>query len=122
MENEINASQLTMNMDGTIGEEPIESDSLAIEHVDYKKLDKVDLARLCNEKDKTIKNYEDERSHRQDAHNKEIENMNDYYVAKINELKNLIKYYERKFNLIKSLIDIEKGGENNDSIQRTTNR
>lgn len=122
MENEnINTSQLYIKDDGSIGEQPLE-DTLEIEKVDYKKLDKVDLIRLCNEKDSAIKSYEAERQTRQDAFNKEIEDMNTYYVARINELKSLLKYYERKFTLIKDLINIEKGEENHDTIQRTTNK
>lgn len=122
MENEnIKASQLYIKDDGSIGEQPLE-DTLEIEKVDYKKLDKVDLVRLCNEKDSAIKSYEAERNNRQDAFNKEIEDMNAYYVARINELKSLLKYYERKFTLIKDLINIEKGEENHDTIQRTTNK
>ena len=122
MENEnIKASQLYIKDDGSIGEQPLE-DTLEIEKVDYKKLDKVDLIRLCNEKDATLKSYEAERNNRQDSFNKEIEDMNAYYVARINELKSLLKYYERKFTLIKDLIKIEKGEENHDTIQRTTNK
>lgn len=122
MENEnVKASQLYIKDDGSIGEQPLE-DTLEIEKVDYKKLDKVDLIRLCNEKDATLKSYEAERNNRQDAFNKEIEDMNTYYVARINELKSLLKYYERKFTLIKDLINIEKGEENHDTIQRTTNK
>lgn len=122
MENEnIKASQLYIKDDGSIGEQPLE-DTLEIEKVDYKKLDKVDLIRLCNEKDATLKSYEAERNNRQDSFNKEIEDMNAYYVARINELKSLLKYYERKFTLIKDLINIEKGEENHDTIQRTTNK
>lgn len=122
MENENkNLSQLCLQDDGSIAEMPIE-DKLSIEQVDYKKLDKVDLARLCSEKDASIKSYEAERKNVQARHNKEIEDMNNYYVARINELKSLIKYYERKFTLIKDLINIEKGEENNDTIQRTTTK
>ena len=95
-------------------------DTLEIEKVDYKKLDKIDLARLCKEKDTAIASYEAERKSKQDRFNKEIEDMNNYYVARINELKSLIKYYERKFALIKDLINIEKGDEDHDTVQRTT--
>lgn len=115
----INASQLYIAEDNTIQEEPI-ADTLDAIRVDYKKLDKVDLTRLCKEKDATLKKYEEERRTLADSYNKEIENMNNYYIAKVNELKALIKYYERKFDIIKDLINIEKGGENNDTIQRTT--
>ena len=117
----IKAEQLYIKDDGSLGVEPIEdSDTLTIKAVDYKDLDKVDLIRLCNEKDAAIKSYETERNNHQDQHNKEIEDMNSYYVARINELKSLIKYYERKFKLIINLINIEKGEDNDDSIQRTT--
>ena len=97
-------------------------DTLEIEKVDYKKLDKIDLARLCKEKDTAIASYEAERKSKQDRFNKEIEDMNAYYVARINELKSLVKYYERKFKLIKDLINIEKGDETHDTVQRTTNK
>lgn len=111
-------SQLCFDDSGSIIEEPVEE--LKIEQVDYNKLDKADLTRLCKDKDAAIKSYETERNNTQDRHNKEIQDMNNYYVARINELKSLIKYYERKFNLIKSLIDIEKEESNNDTVQRTT--
>lgn len=104
-EEKLNASQLFIQDDGTIGEEVIE-DKLEVEKVDYNKLDKVDLVRLCTEKDSALKSYEAERTNVQNTYNKEIEDMNNYYVARINELKSLIKYYERKFELIKNLIDI----------------
>lgn len=119
-DNKTKATQMVIQDDGTLGEEPI--DMLAAEQVDYNKLDVVDLARLCKEKDKAIESYEKERKDRQEIHNKEIENMNGYYVAKINELTALIRYYERKFKVLKDIILIEKEEEKDDSIQRTTKR
>lgn len=112
-------AQLKIQDDGTIGEEVIE-DKLEPEKVDYHKLDKVDLIRLCGEKDKAISSYETERVNQFESFNKEIENLNNYYIAKVKELKALIGYYERKFELIKSLIDIEKEEKKDDTIQRTT--
>jgi hypothetical protein len=105
-----NMNQLYIDDNGIIAEEPMH-DTLEIEQVDYKKLDKVDLVRLCTEKDTAIKSYETERKNSQDKFNKEIEDMNEYYVLKIKELKSLIKYYEKKFTLIKDLINIEKGDD-----------
>lgn len=119
MDEKLNASQLFIQDDGSIGEQPLE-DKLSIEQVDYKKLDKVDLVRLCGEKDAAIKSYEAERTNFQDRFNREIEDMNKYYLARINELKSLIKYYERKFDIVKDIIDIEKEAKADDSIQRTT--
>lgn len=119
MDEKLNASQLFIQDDGSIGEQPLE-DKLSIEQVDYKKLDKVDLVRLCSEKDAAIKSYESERTNFQDRFNREIEDMNKYYLARINELKSLIKYYERKFDIVKDIIDIEKEAKTDDSIQRTT--
>ncbi len=118
-EEKLNASQLYIKDDGSIAEEPLH-DKIEIEQVDYKKLDKVDLVRLCTEKDNAIKSYETERTNVQNTYNKEIADMNNYYVARINELKALIKYYERKFELLKNLIDIEKEAKVNDTVQRTT--
>lgn len=112
-------AQLKIQDDGTIGEEVIE-DKLEPEKVDYHKLDKVDLIRLCGEKDKAISSYEAERVNQFESFNKEIENLNNYYIAKVKELKALVGYYERKFGLIKSLIDIEKEENKDDTIQRTT--
>lgn len=114
-------AQLKIQSDGTIGEETIE-DTIAPEKIDYHKLDKVDLIRLCGEKDKVISSYEAERKNQFESFNKEIENLNNYYIAKVKELKSLIGYYERKFGLIKSLIDIEKEESKDDTIQRTTKR
>lgn len=118
-EEKLNASQLYIKDDGSIAEEPLH-DKIEIEQVDYKKLDKVDLVRLCTEKDNAIKSYETERTNVQNTYNKEIADMNNYYVARVNELKALIKYYERKFELLKNLIDIEKEAKVNDTVQRTT--
>lgn len=112
-------AQLKIQDDGSIGEEIIE-DKLEPEVVDYAKLDKVDLIRLCKEKDSVLNSYETERGNQFDAFNKEIENLNNYYIAKVKELKSLIGYYERKFALIKNLIDIEKEEKKDDTIQRTT--
>lgn len=122
MENKkLNAKQLYIEDDGSLGEVALESiDTLKAEPVSYNKLDKVDLIRLCEEKDAAIKSYEDERNSFQDRFNKEIEDMNAYYLARINELKSLIKYYERKFEIIKNIIDIEKEAKTDDTIQRTT--
>ena len=57
-----------------------------------------------------------------ESFNKEIENLNNYYIAKVKELKSLMGYYERKFGLIKSLIDIEKEESKDDTVQRATKR
>lgn len=105
METELKNVQLTFDNDGQIKED---QDVLEVEKVEYEKLDKVDLVRLCKEKDTCIKSYEAERSSRTDAFNTELNNMNEYYLKRIKELKSLINYYERKFEVIKSLIDIEK--------------
>ena len=106
--------QLKLNDDGTIGEEAIEE--LEVEKVDYEKLDKVDLIRLCKEKDNHIKSYETERTSTQDFYNNEINNMNENYIKKIKEMKALINYYERKFELLKTIIDIEKEAKKDDTI------
>ena len=106
--------QLKLNDDGTIGEEAIEE--LEVEKVDYEKLDKVDLIRLCKEKDNHIKSYETERTSTQDFYNNEINNMNEHYIKRLKEMKAVIKYYERKFELIKNIIDIEKEAKKDDTI------
>ena len=97
-----------------------EVETLTIEQVDYKKLDKVDLIRLCEEKDAAITSYETERTNIQNTYNKRIEDMTEFYAAKIKGLNYIIKYYERKFKLVKDIINIDKEEIENDTIQRTT--
>ena len=110
--------QLAFNDEGEIVEDT-HKDSLETEKVEYEKLDKVDLVRLCKEKDACLQSYETERGNMTEAFNNEINNMNEYYTKRIKELKSLLSYYERKFVLIKDLIDIEKEKEakKNDTVQ-----
>lgn len=119
MQEDIKNVQLQFNDAGEVVEEP---EVLDIEPVAYEDLDKVDLVRLCKEKDEHIKSYQTEREAQQTNLNNELSNMNDYYTKRISELKALISYYERKFEMIKAFINIEKGDKQDDTIQRTTKR
>ena len=80
--------QLAFNDEGEIVEDT-HKDSLETEKVEYEKLDKVDLVRLCKEKDTCLQSYETERGNMTDAFNNEINNMNEYYTKRIKELKSL---------------------------------
>ena len=105
--------QLEMNDDGLIVEP---NETLEITKVSYENLDKVDLIRLCKEKDNHIQSYEAERNTTKDYYNTQIKDLNEYYSKKLKEHKAIISYYERKFELIKNLIDIEKETKKDDSI------
>jgi hypothetical protein len=112
--------QLKLNDDGTISEEAIEE--IKPEPVNYNRLDKVDLIRLCKERDEAIKSYESERKSSKEEYDKSFSEMAKYYVAQIKELQAALGYYQRKFNMIKQLIDLEKEEQNNDTVQRASKR
>ena len=103
----------------TLNAEAVDVDAIEIKPVDYKELTKQDLIRMCEEKDSLLKCYEESANSVQAHHDKEIENMNAYYVNKIKELNSLIRYYDRKIKLVIDLLNIEKEikeikkGENN---------
>jgi hypothetical protein len=79
--------------------------------VDYKDLTKQDLIRLCEEKDSHIEAYESERQSVQEAHDKEVHGISEYYAKKITELSKVIKYYERKKKLILDILTLEEDKE-----------
>jgi len=110
---EVKDVQLKFNDNGEIVEE---QEKLEATQVPYEQLSKVDLVRLCKEKDSHIKSYETERQSTQDFYNTEINNMNEHYIKRLKEMKSLVSYYERKFELIKTIIDIEKEAKKDDSI------
>lgn len=79
--------------------------------VDYKKLSKEELIGVIEEKDKVHAQYEDKIHDIEDGHKKEIDNVTEYYLKRIEELKALTRYYERKLKLLKDIITIETGDE-----------
>lgn len=87
------------------------ADKIEIEQVDYKALTKEQLIDVLKSKDTVIDNYKTINENLTEEHQKELENLNDYYKRKITELSNIIKYYERKFKVLKDILDIETGGD-----------
>ena len=116
----MDANQLSFMDDGTLVEVPMDHiEELDLVKTDYENLSKVDLIRLCKEKDIAVESYEHERKTTQERFEKEISNMNDYYNKRFTELKNMITYYDRKFKLIADIIFMDKFKKeetNNDTI------
>jgi len=98
---EVDVASINLNPEETLKPTP----------VDYKDLTKQDLIRLCEEKDSHIELYESERKTIQETHDKEMQNLNEFYMKKINELTKIVKYYERKKKLILDLLTIEEDKE-----------
>lgn len=96
----------------TIPAEEVENvEKVECKKVEYEELTKEDLVELLKSKDKSIENYNTVLKQTEENHKKEVNNINDYYNARVNELTNLIKYYERKIKLINDLIHIETGDD-----------
>lgn len=91
--------------------EPVHKDNIEVEKVDYTTLTKEDLIRLLVDKDTTLENYEHKVNEMETNHKTEIDNMNDYYRARLAEHTHLIQYYERKLRVLKDIITIEEGSE-----------
>lgn len=89
----------------------LSEDKMDIEEIDYKALTKEELISNLEMKDSAIKNYHNKIEDMEVNQKGELENMHNYYKAKISQLNNIIGYYERKFKLIKDILDIEQGGE-----------
>ena len=77
----------------------------------YIELNKDELIRLVIQKDTTLENYEHKINEMETNHKTEIDNMNDFYRARLNEHTHLIQYYERKLKVLKDIITIEEGGD-----------
>lgn len=96
----------------TLPAEEVENvERVEFKKVEYDELTKEDLVELLKSKDKSIENYDTVLKQTEENHKKEVNNINDYYNARVNELTNLIKYYERKIKLINDLIHIETGDD-----------
>lgn len=96
----------------TLPTEEVENvEKVECKKVEYEELTKEDLVELLKSKDKSIENYNTVLKQTEENHKKEVNNINDYYNARVNELTNLIKYYERKIKLINDLIHIETGDD-----------
>lgn len=79
--------------------------------INYIELNKDELIRLLIQKDTTLENYEHKINEMETNHKTEIDNMNDFYRARLNEHTHLIQYYERKLKVLKDIITIEEGGD-----------
>ena len=88
-----------------------EAETVEAEKVNYAVLNKEQLIRVLTDKDTALKNYEHKVSEMEANHKTEINNMNEFYRARLNEHTHLIHYYERKLKVLKDIITIEEGGE-----------
>lgn len=89
----------------------VDTETVEAEKINYTELDKEQLVRLLMDKDTVLENYEHRVNEMETNHKTEIDNMNDFYRARLNEHTHLIHYYERKLKLLKDIITIEEGGE-----------
>lgn len=87
------------------------AETVEAEKVNYAALNKEQLIRVLTDKDTALKNYEHKINEMETNHKTEIDNMNDFYRARLNEHTHLIQYYERKLKVLKDIITIEEGGE-----------
>lgn len=91
--------------------EKVKAETVEAEKVNYTELDKEQLIRLLVNKDTALENYEHKVNEMETNHKTEIDNMNEFYRARLNEHTHLIHYYERKLKVLKDIITIEEGGE-----------
>ena len=87
--------------------EPAEEKLDAGEPIDYSDCTKEELITLIKVRDQVLEHYEDERKEVIEKHNKELEEMQKYYVARVNEIKALNEYHEKKLDIIKNIIVME---------------
>ena len=87
--------------------EPAEDELTAGEPIDYESCTKEELITILKARDQVLGYYEDERKETNEKHNKELEEMQKYYVARVNEIKALNEYHERKLDIIKNIIVME---------------
>ena len=91
--------------------EKVKAETVEAEKVNYTELNKEQLIRLLVNKDTALENYEHKVNEMETNHKTEIDNMNEFYRARLNEHTHLIHYYERKLKVLKDIITIEEGGE-----------
>lgn len=77
------------------------------EPIDYETLTKEELITVLKARDTVLEYYEEDKKETTEKHNKELEEMQKYYVARVNEIKALNEYHERKLDIIKNLITME---------------
>ena len=87
--------------------EPTEEKLEVGEPIDYESCTKEELITILNVRDQVLNHYEEERKDIIEKHNKELEEMQKYYVARVNEIKALNEYHERKLDIIKNIIVME---------------
>lgn len=87
--------------------EPVETKLEAGEPIDYESCTKEELITILKARDQVLSYYEDDRKETNEKHNKELEEMQKYYVARVNEIKALNEYHERKLDIIKNIIVME---------------
>lgn len=77
------------------------------EPIPYEDLTKEELITVLKSRDQVIEFYEEDKKETNEKHNKELEEMQKYYVARVNEIKALNEYHERKLDIIKNIIVME---------------
>lgn len=87
--------------------EPAEEKLDAGEPINYETLTKEELISILKARDTVLGFYEEEKKEVIEKHNKELEEMQKYYVARVNEIKALNEYHERKLDIIKNIIVME---------------
>lgn len=89
--------------------EPVEDDNKidAGEPIDYNDCTKEELITILKSRDTVLSYYEGHEKEMNEKHNKELEEMQKYYVARVNEIKALNEYHERKLDIIKNIIVME---------------
>ena len=75
--------------------------------IDYESCTKEEIIMVLKARGQVLNYYEEERKETIDKHNKELEEMQKYYVARVNEIKALNEYHERKLDIIKNIIVME---------------
>ncbi len=87
--------------------EPAEERLTAGEPIPYEDLTKEELITVLKTRDQVIEFYEEDEKEALEKHNKELEEMQKYYVARVNEIKALNEYHEKKLDIIKNIIVME---------------
>ena len=89
--------------------EPAEDDNRidAGTPIDYNDCTKEELITVLKSRDTVLGYYEEREKEINEKHNKELEELQKYYVARINEIKALNEYHERKLDIIKNIIVME---------------
>lgn len=87
--------------------EPAEDKLEAGEPIDYNDCTKEELITILKSRDTVLGYYEEHEKELNEKHNKELEEMQKYYVARVNEIKALNEYHEKKLDIIKNIIVME---------------